>query len=338
MQLMYAVQVAPNAEFQSPHLDISFLSIQYRTLAKPHKLKGSQESFPFLLAPFSVYAACSLTQLIIDYPPARSSLYEVSIGILPVTSFLVFNMGSLRVQFPHTQWPGWHVSEYLLKSSDSTSLSSTSHHFQLSSMTVSVDPNSETDYCSDSPVFRAVVLDSAKVGDGQVALKFAFRDDFVNDLAQEAQMYSSVLETLQGIAVPRCYGFFTGVGEEGQQVACLVLEYWGEILCQSFCTLSLDLRIRILERLNDLHRCGVHHGDFAERNVLTCGDDIRIIDFDQTVFHNCDCNTIFEFNPGNKQPDAEEFGCPMLWEICRYEMRIWEEIYDDQDSERLAKL
>ncbi|KAG7095578.1 hypothetical protein E1B28_006311 [Marasmius oreades] len=240
-------------------------------------------------------------------------------------------MSTLRVQFPHTQWPGWHVSEYLLNSSPDSS-----RDLEAPSMFVAIDPDAETDYCSDSPVFRASVIDPVKAGEGQLVLKFAFRDDFASYLAQEAQAYNTVLEPLQGTTVPRCYGFFTGVGEEGQQIACLVLEYWGQNLCQPFCMLSLDLRIKILERLNDLHKCGVHHCDFAERNVLTSGDDIRLIDFDQTEFHDCDSNTTFDFNPGNKQPDPEKFGCPMLWEVCRSEMRIWEEDVDEKDDKCLS--
>lgn len=81
-------------------------------------------------------------------------------------------------------------------------------------------------------------------------------------------------------------------------------------------------RIRILERLGEIHRQGLLHGDFAERNVLELDGDIRIIDFDQTEEHNCDCD--MNFRPGEKLPDAEEFGCEQLWEICRSDMRLWD--------------
>jgi hypothetical protein len=80
-------------------------------------------------------------------------------------------------------------------------------------------------------------------------------------------------------------------------------------------------RIRILQRLGEIHRQGLSHGDFAERNVLVLDGDIRIIDFDQTEQHDCDCD--MNFRPGEKSPDAEEFGCDQLWKVCRSDMRIW---------------
>ncbi|KAK7062818.1 hypothetical protein VNI00_000312 [Paramarasmius palmivorus] len=237
-------------------------------------------------------------------------------------------MTTLRVQFPVTQWPGWHIPELTLTSTDQTSLLPSSS----SAITVQVDPKTDSDYCSDSPVFRAYIKDTLQRQDGtQVVLKFAFREDFVDDLAQEAEVYRNALEPLQGSAIPRCYGLFTGEGEEGQEIACLVLEYCGESLDQPFCLLPLDVRMRILERLYELHKCGVHHGDFAERNVLKYNNDIRLIDFDQTEFHDCDCNQTFDVRPGAKLPRPEDFGCPALWEICRFEMRIWDESCDFQE-------
>ncbi|EEB98754.1 hypothetical protein MPER_01687 [Moniliophthora perniciosa FA553] len=96
--------------------------------------------------------------------------------------------------------------------------------------------------------------------------------------------------------------------------------------------------MRILERLSDLHKCGVHHGDFAERNILIYNNEIRLIDFDQTEFHDCDCERTFDFRPGAKLPDPEEFGCSALWEICRSEMRLWDESYDFHEEGRARSI
>ncbi|KAE9390942.1 hypothetical protein BT96DRAFT_925577 [Gymnopus androsaceus JB14] len=84
--------------------------------------------------------------------------------------------------------------------------------------------------------------------------------------------------------------------------------------------------MKILESLAELHRCGLHHGDFAERNVLVNGNEVRLIDFDIHEYHDCDCEATFEFRlgVGKPMPDATKFGCPALWEICRSDMGIWE--------------
>ncbi|KAJ6502452.1 hypothetical protein C8R45DRAFT_976667 [Mycena sanguinolenta] len=219
---------------------------------------------------------------------------------------------TLRVKFPTAQWPGWHVSEFNLTSLVSSSAGS--------AWTVNVDPQSHSDYCSDSPVFRASIEGSSEAP--VFALKFAMREDLVVGLEEESRIYCNALQTLQGTAIPRCFGIYTGIGEEGQQIACLVLEYWGECLRQPFFVLPLDLKIQILERLGAIHREGLLHGDFAERNVLLLEGDVRIIDFDQTESHNCQCK--MNFHPGEKLPDMEEFGCDQLWEVCRSYLRIWD--------------
>jgi len=227
------------------------------------------------------------------------------------------NPTTLRVKFP--QWPGWHVSEFSL-----TSLIPPSSHDSAQKITVSVDPESRSDYSSDSPVFRASIEGTeAPV----FALKFAMREDLVDGLEEESRIYHDALQTLQGTTVPRSYGLFTGMGEEGQQIACLVLEHWGDCLQQPFPLLPLDLKILILERLGAIHREGLLHGDFAERNVLLHEGDVRIIDFDQTESgHDCRCK--MNFQPGEKLPDIEEFGCDQLWEVCRYYLRIWDTTTD----------
>ncbi|KAJ7271884.1 hypothetical protein B0H12DRAFT_1091868 [Mycena haematopus] len=220
---------------------------------------------------------------------------------------------TLRVKFPTAQWPGWHVPEFSLTSLIPSPASSP--------ITVSVDPESHSDYSSDSPVFRASLEGCSEAP--AFALKFAMREDLVLGLEEESRIYCNALQTLQGTTIPRCFGIYTGIGEAGQQIACLVLEYWGECLQQPFPVLPLDLKIQILERLGAIHREGLLHGDFAERNVLLHEGDIRIIDFDQTESgHDCRCK--MNFRPGEKLPDIEEFGCDQLWEVCRYYLKIWD--------------
>jgi len=226
-------------------------------------------------------------------------------------------MSTLRVQFP-ANWPGWTVSEYTLNSVLIPHSSEASGKL----ITVGVDSETHADYSSDCPVFRASFIDSSISRHKAVVLKFALREDLIPDLAEEADVYTGALQPLQGTTVPYCYGLYAGLGEDGDPVACLVLEHWGECIGQPFEQLPIELRIRILQRLGEIHRQGLLHGDFAERNVLELDGDIRIIDFDQTESHDCECD--MDFRPGEKTPDAVEFGCEQLWNICRCDMRIWD--------------
>ncbi|KAJ7125454.1 hypothetical protein C8R43DRAFT_898632 [Mycena crocata] len=221
------------------------------------------------------------------------------------------NPTTLRVKFPITHWPGWNIREFSLKNT-------VPGH---DSITVSVDPT-HSDYSSDSPVFRASIEGYQGSEAPVFALKFAMREDLVYRLEEEGRIYCEGLKNLQGTAIPICFGLYTGIGEEGQSIACLVLEHWGECLRQPFQLLSLDLKIQILERLGAIHREGLLHGDFAERNVLLHDGAVRIIDFDQTSGHECQCK--MNFRPGEKLPDMEEFGCDQLWEVCRSHLRIWD--------------
>ncbi|KAL0959512.1 hypothetical protein HGRIS_011222 [Hohenbuehelia grisea] len=238
----------------------------------------------------------------------------------------------LRVKFP-AAWTGWHIPELTLTAAvaadDDDSVTAPT-------ATVSVDPECTSDYSSDSPVLRA------SLNGLNVVLKFALREDLVPSLVEEAMLYTGALQPLQGAAVPRCYGLYGGQGEVGQTIACLILENWGECLQQPFHTLPLSLRcgtsflaswtlpdhacevrLRVLDCLGAIHRRGLWHGDFAERNVLERDGDIRIIDFDDARAHACACS--MNFRPGSAPPDPDAFGCRQLWEICKADMRLWNE-------------
>lgn len=124
------------------------------------------------------------------------------------------------------------------------------------------------------------------------------------------------------------------------------------------CTISTfgHRRLRILDQLHDIHRCGYWHNDFAERNVLLSkpiGDDgdtndaildVRIIDLSEIMPHSCELvkgvqgfsegwspTPTYSDNDGKKvdwragkaAPDVDDFGCRLLWQVCK-EMRIWD--------------
>ncbi|KAF9562061.1 hypothetical protein CPC08DRAFT_706940 [Agrocybe pediades] len=232
-------------------------------------------------------------------------------------------MPILNVKFPD-QWPGWSIKECNLAGvahSDMEKLSKYGGEQDI--VSVSVDPRAITDYYSDSPVFRGTLSRRHPMSKAPtLIMKFAMREDFIEDLAQEASMYAGPLKTLQGTTIPESYGLYVGTLDDGQCVACLLLECWGDVIRKPFSQLPMQTRVRILERLGEIHKQGFLHGDFAERNVLQKNGDIRLIDFDQVVpDHHCNCD--MDFRPGEPLPDQKNFGCRHLWEVCRNEMRIW---------------
>ncbi|TFK97221.1 hypothetical protein BDV98DRAFT_268139 [Pterulicium gracile] len=56
--------------------------------------------------------------------------------------------------------------------------------------------------------------------------------------------------------------------EDKGVAACLVLEWWGKPVNRPFHVLPKETRFLIIDQLAALHRAGLYHGDFAERNVL----------------------------------------------------------------------
>ncbi|KIM43764.1 hypothetical protein M413DRAFT_443666 [Hebeloma cylindrosporum] len=151
---------------------------------------------------------------------------------------------TLHIRFPDV-WPGWNIHECNL-----TPLVDPETPFHKARrdgcpglITVDVDPKALSDYYSDSPVFRGLLHSSENPAeDVTVVLKFAMREDLVDDLIDEDHMYAGPLEPLQGSTVPRCYGAYSGMTDEGQLVGCLMLEDWGEVLEKPFRQLPMDLR------------------------------------------------------------------------------------------------
>lgn len=205
----------------------------------------------------------------------------------------------LLVVFP--AWPGWPHTRLRLSSSSSSSSKPSS-----TVLTLHVDPKRATDYLSDNPVFCATLGQGWEGWSDRVALKFALRGDGQRSLETEAGVYASVLERVQGHVVPVCHGLY-----RAEDVSCLVLDWWGECVDRPFAQLDLQLQLLILTRLHALHRQGILHDDFAERNVLVLNNDVRIIDFDLVQRHECSCTLDFQHLNGHAQVECEQ-----LWQVC----------------------
>ncbi|PPQ69645.1 hypothetical protein CVT24_001218 [Panaeolus cyanescens] len=157
---------------------------------------------------------------------------------------------SLHVEFP-SEWSGWRGREYDLDLVPGSIPPSSSKSQRVpSDLHVKVEPKAIGDIYSDAPVFRGAIVQPRGFKDANtpwskntsVILKFALREDFIEDLVDEARMYAGPLQSLQGSVVPHVYGLYIGASEDGDPVACLALECWGEVIKQSFSKLPVDTR------------------------------------------------------------------------------------------------
>ncbi|THH18399.1 hypothetical protein EUX98_g8967 [Antrodiella citrinella] len=124
----------------------------------------------------------------------------------------------------------------------------------------------------------------------EVALKFTDP----HAVLVEAGAYDSLV-AIQGSVLPKLYGVLHGEDWRGDKMSCLVLERFGEQLDCGFLDLRKSEKAKILNKLAEAHRAGLHHLDFAERNVLVKGGDYRIIDLGHAKPHNPPCQWTYDF-------------------------------------------
>ncbi len=158
----------------------------------------------------------------------------------------------------------------------------------------------------------------------QVAVKWARGMDNILVLAHELTCYKEVLQSLQGIVIPYCYGCYVGY-VEGLEVGCLVLEWCAgsgpldptEIKCVPLrlyyppfpMLIPRGSRQRMITAIQ-LHSLGIMHNGLYDPRHWVPGPDgkLRIVDFSRAKKHSCLgslplCVTEYECPPK---------GCPEL--------------------------
>ncbi|KAH9858231.1 hypothetical protein C2E23DRAFT_880870 [Lenzites betulinus] len=117
-----------------------------------------------------------------------------------------------------------------------------------------------------------------------VALKWVSGEERVARLAQEAEIYETQLGAVQGVAVPKYYGFFTGEVESAK-VACIILEWCNGPAIYDVRELN---RQRMLAAIQ-LHKAGVMHSRILDpRHFLNMPDGtLRIVGFSSGKAHKC---------------------------------------------------
>ncbi|KAI0309747.1 hypothetical protein OF83DRAFT_1179265 [Amylostereum chailletii] len=125
-----------------------------------------------------------------------------------------------------------------------------------------------------------------------VAIKFALNEDGLQELFREHRFYTQKLVSLQGLHIPRYYGMYANPheGEEGQPLACMLLEYCGSCLSDpkrgpGSPKLS---KTALLAAVTAIHDLGFVHGDITADNILLDNDGgLKVVDFTYNQREKC---------------------------------------------------
>ncbi|KAJ6461017.1 hypothetical protein C8R45DRAFT_1028977 [Mycena sanguinolenta] len=113
-------------------------------------------------------------------------------------------------------------------------------------------------------------------------VKMAFTPAASEALEREAQCYAQ-MQSLQGIAVPRCRGHFRSK-VAGADVSCLVLDYCAGVPGEQM----LDLHRKIMDAAYALHAHNIMHGDLLDnKHFVKSQRKMFMVDFASAVPHKC---------------------------------------------------
>jgi hypothetical protein len=113
----------------------------------------------------------------------------------------------------------------------------------------------------------------------------------IKQMQSEIEMYELLLN-LQGNVLPRLV--FGGYLWSNFVFGIITIAYDEDLEDAGIENVSIELRLKALEYLKEIHKKKVLHNDFALRNVVLNRnrDDIKIIDLDHAVM--CEDSKLFE--------------------------------------------
>ncbi|KZT21049.1 hypothetical protein NEOLEDRAFT_1181978 [Neolentinus lepideus HHB14362 ss-1] len=167
-----------------------------------------------------------------------------------------------------------------------------------------------------SVVYRAVEKTTGR----SIILKFARARDAFADIRAEEQVYANQLISLQGVVIPRCFGFYEDP-HSGGCIGCLALEDCGDPPCEHLDYLPIVQRFAILRGLQSIHRCGILHESVRRENVVMRDGQVRIIDFGRVSPHSCEAAAAI-IQRQSYRPSLAEFPCRDLRNVCSH-FGIW---------------
>ncbi|TFY83793.1 hypothetical protein EWM64_g212 [Hericium alpestre] len=168
----------------------------------------------------------------------------------------------------------------------------------------------------ESDVYKGTLFGESET---QVICRLAFSRDARHRMANEARFYTSKLKDLQGVWVPRYYGFYVGNTTFGL-TSCLVLSYCGVRIEGELEDLDTSFKTLLVEAVIDLHNADVVHGNLLEDiNILNNGGRPVIIDFKDATEEKCQAGVV---QIGALQPDEFDFPCEELLDFLTV-LKIW---------------
>ncbi|RDX41881.1 hypothetical protein OH76DRAFT_176311 [Lentinus brumalis] len=145
-------------------------------------------------------------------------------------------------------------------------------------------------------------------------------------LKKEADLYRDKLASLQGKWVPAIFGCYLGQTVEAG-TCILVMQDCGRPLPCPFYMLPPQSRAQVVDGLHHLHKAGIVHRDFTERNVVIQKTDsgkywLTIVDFGEAREHDCPCKD-WKVELYAPKPVTGTFGCAEMWNACAQDVDIW---------------
>ncbi|RPD55455.1 hypothetical protein L227DRAFT_656900 [Lentinus tigrinus ALCF2SS1-6] len=115
------------------------------------------------------------------------------------------------------------------------------------------------------------------------------------------------------------YGCYVGITQDGH-TGVLVLQYCGVPLTVELKYYSGNVRFQAVNALLAIHKAGVQHNDFVERNLVVVKDVdgdpyVRVVDFGRSCEHTCP-EELDVIKLYDRAPWKGSFKCYELYDVC----------------------
>ncbi|KAI0321048.1 hypothetical protein OF83DRAFT_1168813 [Amylostereum chailletii] len=169
-------------------------------------------------------------------------------------------------------------------------------------------------------IYRGELTSTRNPSGTPVVVKFARTELALRELVRENVVYTTTLESLQGVWIPRYYGQYENHDATSVLRDCIILEWCGSPVEVEFSDLNEGFKTCIIQAVTAIHKLGIVHNKLVEDNVLDYHGRPMIIDF--AVSDDEKCGKKMAICEGNLQPPFEDFNCEEIFLLC-HDLQIW---------------